>query len=60
MDAEPVKQFMRSVAPVELELILAASFMSERSGNFHRLAEDAGLGAGTAKPRAHRLELLEL
>ena len=62
VDAELVKQFMRSVPPVELELMLAASFMSERSENFHRLAADAGLRPDVARtsPRAHGMESLEI
>jgi flavin-dependent dehydrogenase len=62
VDPDLVKQFMRSVSPVELELMLAASFMSERSRNFHRLAKDADLPLNIAKtsPKAHRLERLEV
>jgi flavin-dependent dehydrogenase len=62
VDAELVKNFMRSVPPVELELMLAAAYMSERSGNFHRLAREAGIGrdAPEAPERAHFMERLEL
>jgi flavin-dependent dehydrogenase len=62
IDAELVKHFMRSVPPVELELMLAAAHMSERSGNFHRLVQDAGLDhvtRGLAR-RTHVLERLAL
>jgi flavin-dependent dehydrogenase len=62
VDAELVKNFMRSVPPVELELMLAASYMSERSGNFHHLAREAGIGraASEVPARAHFMERLEL
>jgi flavin-dependent dehydrogenase len=62
VDAELVRQFMRSVPPVELELMLAASYMSERSSNFHRLAREAGIAyRGPEVPeRAHCLERLEI
>lgn len=49
VDPELVKNFMRSVPENELNLILAAAHMSERSGNFHRLARDAGLMQGSSK-----------
>lgn len=60
VDAELVRRFMRQVPPVELELMLAASFMSERSDNFHRLARDAGLGLHPTRARAHFMEELVL
>jgi flavin-dependent dehydrogenase len=62
VDASLVRNFMRSAAPVELELMLAASFMSERSENFHRLAQEARLGqlAPRATERVHFMERLEL
>jgi flavin-dependent dehydrogenase len=62
VDAELVKNFMRSVPPVELELMLAASYMSERSGNFHHLAREAGIGRVMPEvpARAHFMEKLEL
>jgi hypothetical protein len=45
---------MRQVPAVELELMLAASFMSERSENFQRLVADAGLNnQATARAKAH-------
>lgn len=60
VDAELVRRFMRQVPVVELELMLAASFMSERSDNFHRLAENAGLGLHPTPARAHFMEALAL
>jgi len=60
VDAELVRRFMRQVPPVELELMLAASFMSERAENFHRLAEEAGLALHPTQARAHFIERLEL
>ena len=60
VDAELVRRFMRQVPPVELELMLAASFMSERSENFHRMARDAGLGFHPGRARAHFIEALSL
>ncbi len=38
-----VKNLMKSLPPLELELILAASDMTDRSENFRRLASEAGL-----------------
>jgi hypothetical protein len=62
VDAKLVQNFMRSVPPVELELMFAASYLSERSGNFHRLAREAGLHHPTPQvpDRAHFIERLEL
>lgn len=62
VDAELIKHFMRSVPAVELDLMLAAAAMSERSGNFHGLAKAAGLAEApeTAPGRVHRLEALDL
>ncbi|BBL71841.1 NAD(P)/FAD-dependent oxidoreductase [Methylogaea oryzae] len=60
VDAELVRRFMRQVPKVELELMLAASTMSERSENFHRLARDAGLAPHAARAGAHFMEGLAL
>ncbi|MDD5033502.1 MAG: NAD(P)/FAD-dependent oxidoreductase [Methylococcaceae bacterium] len=60
VDAQLVQHFMRSVPKVELELMLAASFMSERSENFHRLIREAGLDRGSSPARTHFMERLEL
>lgn len=60
VDAELVHRFMRQVPPVELELMLAASFMSERSENFHRMAQDAGLTLHPTRTKAHFMEELVL
>jgi flavin-dependent dehydrogenase len=62
VDTQLVTNFMRSVPSRELELMLAAAHMSERSSNFHRLIENAGLGQiGTGlKQRSHFLERLDL
>ncbi len=58
VDSDLVRRFMRQVPAVELELMLAASAMSERSGNFHRLALDAGLNLGSTRAKAHAIESL--
>lgn len=60
VDAELVHRFMRQVPSVELELMLAASFMSERAENFHRMAQDAGLALHPTRARAHFMEELLL
>ncbi|MGZ8248810.1 FAD-dependent oxidoreductase [Methylomagnum sp.] len=62
VDAELVKHFMRSVPPMELELMLAAAHMSERSGNFHNLARDAGVwrNAPAVPERSHYMAGLEI
>ena len=58
VDAVLVRQFMRQVPPVELELMLAASTMSARSENFHRLVQDARLDFNPARTGAHHMEAL--
>ncbi|MGZ4960443.1 MAG: NAD(P)/FAD-dependent oxidoreductase [Methylomonas sp.] len=60
VDAELVRRFMRQVPPVELELMLAASTMSERSDNFHKLVQDANLGLHPGRARAHVMEALAI
>jgi flavin-dependent dehydrogenase len=60
VDAELVQRFMRQVPPVELELMLAASSMSERSENFHRLIQDANIYLNPARAGAHYMETLTL
>ena len=60
VDAELVRRFMRQVPKVELELMLAASSMSERSENFHRLVRDAKLNLNPARAGAHLMEALWL
>jgi len=60
VDSGLVHQFMRQVPPIELELMLAASFMSERSENFHRMAFDAGLTIHPSRAKAHFMECLSL
>jgi len=60
VDSELVRRFMRQVPPVELELMLAASAMSERSENFLRLAQDAGLSLHPTRAKAHFMEALAL
>lgn len=60
VDALLVQRFMRQVPPVELELMLAASSMSERSENFHRLVRDAKLNLNPARAGAHFMEELLL
>ncbi len=58
VDAALVRQFMRQVPAVELELMLAASTMSARAENFHRLVEDARLDINPARAGAHLMEAL--
>ena len=60
VDAELVRRFMRQVPPVELELMLAASSMSDRSENFHRLVADAGIDLAPSQSRVHFMEELQL
>lgn len=60
VDSELVRRFMRQVPQVELELMLAAAFMSERSENFHQLAGNAGLSLQPTQARAHVMEELLL
>lgn len=60
VEAELVRRFMRQVPPVELELMLAASFMSERSRNFHRMAVDAGLALHLGRAKAHAMDALAI
>lgn len=60
VDAELVRRFMRQVPSVELELMLAAASMSERSENFHRLIMNAGLNLHSARAKAHVMEGLAL
>lgn len=60
VDAELVRRFMRQVPAVELELMLAAAFMSERSQNFHKLAQDANLAIRPTRAKAHVIEELVL
>jgi len=55
-----VRRFMRQIPPVELELMLAASSMSDRSENFHRLVADAGIDPGSSQTRVHFMEELQL
>ncbi|MGR9105679.1 MAG: NAD(P)/FAD-dependent oxidoreductase [Gammaproteobacteria bacterium] len=43
VDSDLVKNFMKSLPPRELELILVASQMTNRSDNVRRLAREAGL-----------------
>jgi len=64
INRELVKSFMRSMPPLELELMLAASEATNRADNFRRLAHDAGLLAelyeGPDSCKAERMEALEL
>lgn len=60
VDAELVRRFMRQVPALELELMLAASAMSERSGNFHQLAQNAGLHLPATRARTHFMQELML
>jgi len=60
VDAELVRRFMRQVPKRELELMLAASSMSERAENFHRMAREAGLAEPPNKAGSHFMEALAL
>jgi len=60
VDKELVRRFMRQVPKVELELMLAASAMSERAENFHQMAHDAELHQWPTRARAHVMESLQL
>jgi hypothetical protein len=60
VDAELVQRFMRQVPKVELELMLAASSMSDRSENFHRLVRDARLDLHPTRTKAHFMKELVL
>jgi len=61
---ELVKNLMKGMPLLELELMLAASEITNRSGNFRKLAKEAGvLGAfaeGSTHKKAKRLDALEL
>ncbi len=50
---ELVKNLMKSLPPLELELLLVASQMTNRSENFQRLAEQAGVWEKTSASFAH-------
>lgn len=43
VDDRLVKTLLRTLSPLELELIFVASEMTNRSGNFQRIAREAGL-----------------
>ncbi len=43
VDSELVKQLMKSFSPLELELIVTAARMTNRSDNFYKLAREAGI-----------------
>ena len=64
INRELVKSFMRSMPPLELELMLAASEVTNRADNFRRLARDAGLLAeryeGPGSRKAERMDVLQL
>jgi flavin-dependent dehydrogenase len=64
INRELVKSFMRSMPPLELELMLAASEVTNRADNFRRLAHDAGLLAelyeGADSRKAERMDMLDL
>ncbi len=64
INSELVKSFMRSMPPLELELMLAASEVTNRADNFRRLAHDAGLLTelyeGADSRKAERMDMLDL
>lgn len=43
VDSDSVKTLIKSIPPLELELMLAILEITNHSGNFRRLVEDAGL-----------------
>jgi flavin-dependent dehydrogenase len=43
IDSDLVKSLMRSMSPTELEMMLVASSISDRSENFRRMAREAGV-----------------
>ncbi len=51
---------MRQIPPVELELMLAASSITDRSENFYRLVADAGIDPHRVQAGAHLMEELQL
>ncbi|MGR9054278.1 MAG: NAD(P)/FAD-dependent oxidoreductase [Gammaproteobacteria bacterium] len=60
VDPVLVKNLMKSLPPLELELILAASEMTNRSDNFRRLAQEAGvLGKDEASFSGRKYEGIE-
>lgn len=64
VDPALVKSLIKSIPPLELELMLAAAEITNRSGNFKRLVEDAGLLDAFEKrhsgSKTHALEELQL
>ncbi|MGR8935254.1 MAG: NAD(P)/FAD-dependent oxidoreductase [Gammaproteobacteria bacterium] len=64
VDSALVKTLIKSIAPLELELMLAAAEITNRSGNFKRLVEEAGLleafEARHNGSKTHALEELRL
>jgi flavin-dependent dehydrogenase len=60
VDAQLVRQLMRQMSPMELDLMLAASSMSDRSENFYKLVGAAGLNRDFSSEGAHLMEALWL
>jgi flavin-dependent dehydrogenase len=64
VDAELVKALMRQMPPIELEMMLVASCISDRSTNFRNMAREAGVlgdfGDGFESDRHRYLPALEL
>jgi flavin-dependent dehydrogenase len=60
VETELVKRFMRQVPAVELELMLAASCMSERAENFYQMLQAAGVNRQSTRPLTHFMEALTL
>ncbi len=58
VDEELVRRFMRQVPPSELELMLAASSMSQRSENFQKMLQNADLTQKFVRAKAHNLNEL--
>ena len=64
VDPVLVKALMKRMPPVELELMLVASCISDRSTNFRNMAKEAGVlgdfGDGFVSDRHRYLPALEL
>lgn len=58
VEPELVRGLMRQLPPNELDLMLAAACISDRSENFHRLAGEAGIMLNRASVGAHIMQEL--
>jgi flavin-dependent dehydrogenase len=60
VDPVLVRSLMRQMPKVELDLMLAAASMTDRSENFYHLARAAGIDFHAERLGAHRMEALTL